>query len=255
MKNIIFYLTVIGSIFVIVLYILGFSFYIGYVKGMGFDYSFFPLGDWNNAIVWAYFAAVYFLIDISKILMHVNPVLTALIILIIISPLVGLYSWLPSKREYIRARFYFWLLSKQERYPFIRRFLNPKVEKPLRAVEVSSSFLSNFFITIAVIVILIAIPLEVQTYGQSIGIEKAKRLLKSESLCESLDEFWNLCITVSTSHLKESNLPDKIEGRLIAKSETMLGIYTKDGPITMSMPEYIYYKSIENKCFDDGCKK
>jgi hypothetical protein len=251
MKNIIFYITISGSIFLIVLYALGVFFHIGYIKGMGFNSSFFPLGSWDNAIIWAYVATIHFIIDVSKILMHVNPGLTILISLIILSPLVKLYFWWLSKRKYIEARLHFWWLSRKERYPLIRRFFEAKIEKSLRAVEIS-----NFFLVIVATIIIFAliifalIPIKIIEYGKLVAIEQVKSFSESENkLCENSNEFWNQCITVSTSHLKEDNLPAKIEGLLVTKSETMLGILTKDGPITMSMPKYIYYKSIKNKHF------
>ncbi len=255
MKNIIRYLAIIGSVSLIVLYILGFSFYLGYIKGMGLKPSFFPLSGWDNAIIWAYVACVYLIIDVSKILEQFNPILFFPISLIILSILVSLYFWWSSQREYISARLHFWFLSKKERYPFIGKLSNSKVRKSVRVVEISNNyFLGIPFTILFIISIFILIPLKTIKYGKSIGIEQAQQLLESENLCKDSGEFWNPCITVPTSHLKGENLQAKIEGRLIATSETMLGIFTTDGPITMSMPEYIYYKSVENECFDNGCK-
>ena len=253
-NNIISLITVIGSVFVIFLYTLGFSFYLGYAEGMGFKPSFFPLDGWDSAIIWAYFACVYIFIDVFKILVHLNPILFFPIILIILS-IMGLYFRVSLKREYISARLHSWLLLKKERYPFIGKLSNPKVQESIRVVETSNNYFLGIPATILfVIIILIMIPVKTKKYGQSIGIEQAQQFLESENLCEDSNEFWNPCITVLTSHLKGENLPAKIEGRLIAKSETMLGIFTKDGPITMSMPKYIYYKSTKNECFDNGCK-
>ncbi|EDN68624.1 membrane protein [Beggiatoa sp. PS] len=244
MKKIMFYVTILSPVLLIVFYILGFSFYVGYIEGIGFNYSLFPLGDWNNALIWAYFACVCFFADISKIINANNLVFVISFIILFIG--ISLYFWWLPQQKKLKARLHFWLLSYKEHHPFVRFLFNKlgskKTENTLLVVEKSNNFMLILLISLFIMFILIPIPFKVMTYGELIGIEDAKRLLKPESLCESPNKFWNQCISVSTSHLKEDNLPDKIEGRLIAKSETMLGIFTIDGPITMSIPEYIYYK-------------
>jgi len=253
MKNKIFYLTVLwpGTLTAILaaVSIFGLSYYAGYIEGMGFDYLLFPLDGWDNAIVWAYFACREYT---AHVLMDVN-IHTFFITAFIFAYLLLL---LFLKRKDISAYLRSWLLSKKEQIlPFIGWSLKPIVQELIRVLQWSNYFMLILSGTLYIYLILMTIPDNGINYGKLIGIEHSERLLKTkENLCKGSDKPWNKCITVSTSHLKGENLSDKIEVRLIVKSETMLGIFTKDGPVTMSMPEYIYYKSIKNECFDNGCK-
>jgi len=254
MKNIIFYLTVIWpgilAIILAAISIFGLSYYVGYIEGMGFNYSLFPLDGWDSAIVWAYFAC-------REYTAHVLKGFNISTFFITVFVLVSLLFWFFSRRKNIFGYLYFRLLPKKKQiFPFVRWLLNPIIRELLRVFEWSYYFILILSGILYIYLTLITIPDYGKSFGQSIAIKQDKHFSEFEkNLCEQSAYYRNPCITVPTSHLKESNLPDKIEGSLIAKSETMLGIYTKNGPITMSMPEYIYYKSIENKCFDDGCKK
>lgn len=78
--------------------------------------------------------------------------------------------------------------------------------------------------------------------GNSHGEDIAeKRLVRySDELCGDEDDYWNQCVAVSTKHLKDYELQKEIKGRLILKHGNFIGIFTQEGPVTMTMPSDHY---------------
>ena len=76
------------------------------------------------------------------------------------------------------------------------------------------------------------------SHGEDIAEQRLVRY--SDELCGDEDDYWNQCVKVPTKHLKDYELQTEIEGRLILKHGNFIGIFTEEGPVTMTMPSHYY---------------
>ncbi len=60
---------------------------------------------------------------------------------------------------------------------------------------------------------------------------------------------------LSTSHISSYKTPEVVSGRLIFRSGNFLGLYTKGGPVTMSMPDNFYHLSSANDRYKGNVEK
>jgi hypothetical protein len=88
--------------------------------------------------------------------------------------------------------------------------------------------------------------------GERIGKEKIDYF--SEYLCGDEGDYWNQCISISLPVSDIISIPTKLHGRLLLRHGNLLGLYTKDGPITLTMPSSFYEVSTKNPCYKKQCK-
>ena len=88
-------------------------------------------------------------------------------------------------------------------------------------------------------------------HGESVG--KNRIDYYEESLCGDEDDYWSQCIQIDTSHIKSIELKKPLIGRLILNNKGVLGMYTKTGPVVVTMPKVIYLEAEKNNCYG-GCE-
>lgn len=81
------------------------------------------------------------------------------------------------------------------------------------------------------------------------GKEKANRFIENHKndFCSIQSNGWNPCISIKIDHLKGYNdymQFKEITGKIILKNDNYIGVYTKDGSITMTLPETFFYQNI-----------
>jgi len=133
---------------------------------------------------------------------------------------------------------------------------------PLRWLILKEQSLMAFAASYFFLVFLFFIPifLIIWVYFPMVGIEHGKSVAESrienykENLCENKEYYWSKCVELSTAHIKAYKTPALVKGILILRRGNLLGVFTENGPVTMSMPNNYYYKAERNGCYG-GCDK
>ncbi|MBH3363735.1 hypothetical protein [Pseudomonas sp. URMO17WK12:I11] len=241
------------------MYLYGISFYEGLVKSLGFEILMFPV-KWEDGRLWTYIASRE--IGVSTVNMWVK--ITAphmLLLMIILYVIVRLWIEINHKdKRQVKV-------SKGPRRVVLKflvrlRRMVPKIFLVVRWLMITEqslwAFLASYFAFIFVvfcpllIVIWVYFPAFGINYGEAIG----KRMLKrfETELCYEADERWSLCLDFPTSHISDRGLPSHVEGRVLVKNDNTVGLFTKYGPLTMTLPEHLYQITKENPCWNNGCK-
>lgn len=247
------------------LYIHGLAYYEGYIDRFGFEYVFFPLPS-SDVLFWTYSASrelgASSIITITKFKFPVF--LTILGAVYLLSRIwmessgkskkttklmprkhnIKLYKKIHSLRENHKAIFYTvyvpirWLILK---------------EQSLMA------FVASYFSLIALF--FVPIFLFIWVYFPMIGVEHGRSVAESrikyykDNLCGNENNYWSACMDLSTAHISSYKPPEVVSGRLILQSGNFLGIYTENGPVTMSMPDNFYHLSSANDRYKGSVEK
>ena len=256
-------LVVIGSgLITNALYIYGLAYYEGYIENLGFEYHFFPV-KWEETLLWTYFASreigastVSFWTKIT------GPV--ALLILVVSSFIARLWMAINTSdknrknrinKNNILARF---LVRCRKRYPRLFKLAYPPVRWLLIMEQSLWAFLASYFVLIVLffiplfIFVWVYFPLIGIKHGESIGFKRYE--LYQNDLCASREDYWVKCITLSTGHLQDKNLPQRVHGRVVVKNDSLIGVITEIGPVTMTMPALYFQITKKNECYKVECE-
>lgn len=249
-----FFVVVIGSgLITNALYVYGLAYYQGYIEGFGFDFALFPL-QWGDALLWTYYASID--LGVSTVSFWKGFDLKAFLLLFFAVYLLS-RMWMAAgaesadKKEQpnkIRYKFLRFLVKIKIKFPRLFSVLYPSMrwllmkEQSFWAFVASYFFLAVLFFIPMFIFIWIYFPLIGLNHGGSVAEQQMVRYEKG--LCGDNGSYWNKCleISVSANNVKK---PKKVIGRLVVRDKSMIGIYTEDGPVTMTMPKDFYYKGIK----------
>lgn len=255
-----FLLIVLGSgLFTNALYLYGLSYYEGLISRMGFEYALFSI-SWDEAIFWAYLGSREIGASTLNLFSSITTTTSMFFIgsFYLISRLwVALDKMDLSEKELVaqqnNSRK---LIDKMKKtiVGFIPHWLL-FFFKPIKWLIMSEQAVVAFFASYFFMIFLFFIPLFLILWiyfpvlgfehGNYIGELHSKKY--QENLCENKKYYWNQCITFNTSHLKLEETPKKISGILVFNNDEYFGVITKDGPITLTKPTYLYYASKKNK--------
>lgn len=252
-------LVVLGSgVLVNALYLFGISFYEGLTKGLGFELLIFPV-DWTDGRLWAYVASRE--IGVSAVTVWVKLTINYILFLMLVC-YVAVRVWLKIKENGVG--------SKEGRIRWHKRTLksvarfkkrNPRVFSILLWLFIREDALWAFVAAYALMICVFFIPIFLLAwsfypsfglaYGERIG--EQMRVKFDKQLCFESGEFWSPCVSVSTKHIDQAGLPDYVVGRLLFRHEKIVGIYTKAGPVTMTLPENFYQLTQRSACYMMCC--
>lgn len=244
------------------LYIYGIAYYEGYVKSLGFDYHLFPV-KWEESMLWTYSASreigastvrIWTKFSLKDVLLFLAITYALARIWIAIDDIESKKSPKPSSILYLRL-----LVRLRRRIPLTFKC----IYLPLRWLIIKEqsllAFMASYFILIffwfmpLLIFIWVYFPLIGSNHGSSVGTKNLEHY--QSNLCSEKEKRWDQCITLSTAHLNDPNLPQNIRGRIVLMNGAFVGIITDGGPIIMTMPSQIFHKTSENKCYQNACDK
>lgn len=260
-----FMLVVIGSgLLSNALYIYGLAYYEGYIDRLGFEYGFFPLLS-SDVLFWTYSASrelgVSSIVVISKFRL---PLILSLLGSVYLLSRIWMESENQSKKIARRApkkhniKLYKKIYGFRERH----KILFYAIYVPLRWLILREQSLMAFVASYFSLIVLFFVPvfLFIWVYFPIVGIEHGKSVAESridyykDNLCGGENDYWSDCIKLSTAHIELFEKSKVIEGRLILRNGDLLGIFTKNGPLTMSMPKSYYHLANINDCYN-GCEE
>lgn len=247
-------------------YIFGLSFYQGYLDGLGFDYEFFPI-EWDDVLIWAYLGSAWLGFEILLALADYSRTILLLVIIFFmafffIAAKFFMYLDRPTfkiKRKSNISKERFTELKKIKRkrpifykvfYLFFLRMFFSK--RSVYAYASSYFALIIIYLLIFFLVIWIFWPSFGDNYGQVVAEKERKRY--EENLCFNKTGYWSKCIVVSANYIKTND--EEVKGRLIVRDKNLLGIYTKNGAVTVALPKNYYFNNSKNPCYQKkkGCK-
>lgn len=193
------------------IFVAGLLYYQGYLRHMGFDYEMFPIARYD-AFFWAYAASIY---SGAKAITFWSSYFLALVPAVFITVFLVLRFW----------KICFSTTEKEGKKDSTPRPLAQNIVYSLTGVQV-------FLTGILLIAVWTLFPLSALWLGES----GARAVLsdKEGSLCTYKNSQWDSCIEFEVDG-------ESIRGELLFKNGDLLGILTEDGPVTMSMPDTIFY--------------
>jgi hypothetical protein len=241
------------------LYVYGLSYYEGYIERLGFEYLLFPI-EWSDAPLWAYFASREFGVSTVNLWVKFAGINVALIMLV---TYVVARLWMAvneqgdndrrpasgTRRGGLR-----FLVKFRRKFPKVFRVVQWLLIKEQSFWAFAASYFALIFVIFVPVFIFIWVyfPLVGLSHGEKVGARMLS--IYKESLCGGSDDYWDACVRISTSHVDGERLSGFITAKLVAKKDNVLGLMTKSGPITITMPEFFYHEAKKNPCYLDGCK-
>ncbi|MEE9339044.1 MAG: hypothetical protein V3U87_13275 [Methylococcaceae bacterium] len=248
------------------LYIYGIAYYQGYIERLGFEYTFFPI-DWDEALIWTYIASQ----ELGVSTIDFWPVIFEKGVLVLLGAfyvLARVWMSLSNQNDSIssdpshRVRSFKCakkVIYLRKQFPRIYSVIYVPIKWLLITEQSLIAFVASYFFMLVLLFIPIFIfiwvffPLVGLNHGQNTA---DKRLGEYEKfLCGSAEKYWSECITVPVLNSGNNKKNQETEGRLIVKNKDLIGILTKDAPVTTSMPKIYYHKTEKNPCYDNGCEK
>lgn len=251
-------LIVIGSgLITNALYIYGLAFYEGYIERSGFDFYLFPI-DWDDAIFWTYHASRE--VGFNSISKLENFSTTAILVTLgSVYFIVRLWIQLSdttarNKHSTTHSKVNFAAARKVYKFRLKHKWKYILICKPLRWLFITEQSVIAFFASYFFLVCLFFIPVFVfiWSYFPIIGLNHGERVATERlsyyenNLCGNKNDYWNKCIEIETLHLSSSDLPERLYGNLIVKEGDLVGVLTKEGPVTLTIPKNFYYRTKEN---------
>jgi len=244
------------------LYIHGLAYYEGFIDRLGFEYEFFPLPS-SDVLFWTYSASRELgASSIIAITEFKQPILLTILGCVYLLSRIWIESSNQSNKTKIAA-------PKKHKIKLFKKIYNFKLKHkiifytvyiPLRWLILKEQSLMAFVTSYFFMVFLFFIPffLLIWVYFPVVGLEHGKSVAESRidnyinNLCGNEEDYWNECIKIGTEHIQNYDTPSVINGRLILKSGDLLGIYTKEGAVVVTMPSTYYLKTTKNICYG-GC--
>lgn len=243
------------------LYIYGLGFYQGYLEAFGFEYAFFSI-NWSDTIIWTYYASRELGANLIVSMNDSAPML------ILSFPIVYIFARVWSslstienksslsttsvinfKNYYQKKRF---ILFKKNN-PSLYRYLYIPMVWLFAKEQAIFAFLASYFFLffLALLPLLIAMWVFLPNIGESHGKKVVNDYLdrKTKTLCDIDKNGWSPCITIKTDHLNNYDKKIKLKevtGILIVKNGSYIGMHTKSGAITMTLPNTFFYQNIKN---------
>jgi len=243
-------------------YIAALYYYKGLVSQLGFEQSFFPI-TWSDTPFWAYTASVQigarYLSDVSDFL---NSTLVSLVIVALIYLLCRYwknhrFNKSPEQIHHTTIRFKRNVIKCKRKAPRLFKIYNPIFKYFFKESHHYSALLLSCYWLIIIgffplfMWLWISFPNLSKSTGEMIGQGKIEYF--SKYLCGQSSDYWNQCINISLPASKDVITPSRITGRLLLKHGGLLGIYTKSGPVTISMPKNYYNVATPNPCYKKDC--
>lgn len=259
-----FMLVVIGSgLLGNALYIHGLAYYEGYIDRFGFEYGFFPLPS-SDVLFWTYSASrelgASSIVAITKFKL---PLLLTFLSSVYLLSRIWMESSNQSKRSFKPApkKHNIKLYKKIYKFRENHKIVFYTTYVPLRWLILKEQSLIAFVASYFSLIVIFFIPifLIIWVYFPMIGIEHGKSVAESrieyykENLCGDRYDYWSDCIDFSAKHIDSYDSPDIISGRLILKTGKFLGVFTENGPVTMSLSNDFYHITSTNSRY--GVKK
>lgn len=244
------------------LYIYGLAYYEGYIESLGFEYNFFPI-KWEETPLWTYFASRE--LGASTVIFWTKITIPVIVLILVMVYFIA-RIWMainsnespknPNPRKNTTlARF---LVRRRRASRKIFNVIYPPIRWLLIMEQSVWAFLASYFFLIFLFFIPIFIfvwvyfPLIGLNHGSKIGAKKFEQY--KQELCGNKNDYWGKCLTFTTSHLKDKNLPLSVRGRIVAKNGTLIALLSEAGPITMTMPPIFYQSTEKNPCFKGTCQ-
>lgn len=250
---------VLGSgLLVNALYLFGISYYEGLIKSLGFELLMFPI-EWSDGRLWTYIASRE--IGISTVSVWVE--LTGPYILLLMAVCyITIRVWLKAKKRAEikkgiptgrRRKFLQAIARKKKKYPaYLAIFLwFFRTEEAFWAFIAAYSILIVVFFIPLFLIVWSFYPSFGLTYGEKVG-ERIRNRFDKE-LCGKSNEYWSSCFSFPTKHINQKELPDQVSGRIVFKNDKVIGVYTKNGPVTMTLPDNFYQVTQKNTCYLGRC--
>ncbi|WP_139139768.1 hypothetical protein [Pseudomonas sp. NBRC 111139] len=250
---------VLGSgVLVNALYLFGMSYYEGFIKALGFELLMFPIA-WSDGRLWTYIASRE--IGLSAVSVWVE--LTGPYVLLLMAVCYATTRiWLKAKKRSTinagnptgrRRKFLKSVAYQKKKHPII-------FAKLLWFVRTDDAFWA-FISAYSIIIFVFFIPLFLivwsfyPSFGFAYGEKVGERVRKSfeSALCGENGEYWSSCFVFSTKHIDQEGLPGQVLGRLVFKKDRTIGLYTKNGPVTLTLPEDFYQETKRNACYRMCC--
>ncbi len=261
-----FMLVVIGSGLISnALYIHGLAYYEGYIDRFGFEYGLFPLPS-SDVLFWTYSASRELgASSIEAITKFKLPLLLMFLSSVYLLSRVWMESSSQGKRSINPApkKHNIKLYKKIHKFRENYKLAFYVIYVPIRWLILKEQSLMAFVASYFSLIVLFFIPifLIVWVYFPMVGIEHGKSVAESrikyykENLCGNKYDYWSDCIEFSTKHIDSYDAPNAINGRLILKTGNLLGVFTENGPITMSLSNDFYHVTIANPSYGEKAEK
>lgn len=261
-----FMLVVIGSGLIgNALYIHGLAYYEGYIDRFGFEYGFFPLPS-SDVLFWTYSASRELgASSIETITKFKLPLLLTFLSSAYLLSRIWMESSNKSKKPHNLApkkhniKLYKKIYKFRENHKVAFYFFYVPVRWLILKEQSLMAFIASYFSLI--VLFFIPIFLIIWVYFPMIGVEHGKSVAESrieyykENLCGNEYDYWSNCIEFSTKHIVSYDAPNTISGRLILKTGKFLGVFTEDGPVTMSLSNDFYHVTTPNTRFGEKTEK
>lgn len=231
------------------LHIYGLSYYRGLVESLGFEVLFFPV-DWEEARLWTYSASRE--LGVSTVNFWIKLTFPHVLLIMLVAYIVARVWMAINQREkrakkpdLVNRKPSKFVAAFKERYPFLFRVLRVILitEQSIWALVASYFVLVFIFFVPLFIFVWVYFPIVGASHGEEIGARYVK--IFEKDLCDEKESVWNACVSlVASNGGDEKMLP--IFGRVLLKHENVVGVFTKEGPVTMTVPESFYYKAQRN---------
>ncbi|MGE8047140.1 hypothetical protein ACQKPT_02375 [Pseudomonas monteilii] len=250
---------VLGSgVLVNALYLFGISYYEGFIKALGFEVLMFPI-EWNDGRLWTYIASREIGLSTVSIWFELaGPYIPLLMVVCYVTTRI----WIKARK---RATIKKGNPTGRPR-KFIKLIANLKKKYPaffaiiLWFVRGEDAFWA-FVAAYSIMIFILFIPFFIITwsfypsfglaYGEKVGEKIRKRY--DAQLCGGSGEYWSSCLTFPTKHIDQKELPKQVSGRLVFRKDKVIGVYTKNGPVTMTLAEDFYQATNKNSCYKMCC--
>ncbi|OOF24451.1 hypothetical protein BZJ19_11175 [Salinivibrio proteolyticus] len=247
------------------MYIYGLGYYQGYVEALGFEYNLFPI-EWKDTLLWTYAASRE--LGVSSI-EFMNKFTSSALLILLLSVYLISRIWMQlskiqsdNSQGKTSGKVNFKLAKKiynlRQNHIWIYRLIYVPFNWLLLKEQSFIAFAASYFFMVFLIfiplfiIIWIYFPLLGVNHGELVA---QKRLKYYENfLCGDAGDYWSQCLEINISELKNHKGLTNPIGRVIFKNGTLIAILTKEGPITLSMPQRYYYKPDKNPCYRNGCK-
>ena len=241
------------------MYIYGLGYYQGYIEAFSFEYAFFSI-NWSDAIVWTYYASrelgANLIVSMGS---HPFILLVSLPVVYIFARVWASLSTIEEKttsslpgpnglKGYRRKRMF---LILKRKYPKTYKCLYVPLAWLFAKEQAFFAFLASYFFLFFIgllplfVAMWVFLPTVGNHHGQTVVFDYMDR--KKEKFCDVEENGWSPCITIKTEHLNtyEKNLKLKeVTGLLVLKNGKYVGIYTKTGSITMTLPKEFLYQNV-----------
>jgi len=244
------------------LFIYGLAFYEGYVEGLGFDSSIFFI-EWGEAILWTYHASrelgVASILLLGKVPSWFGWAFFVLVYLLL---RISIYIFSTEPRRTIENKNNNFTIAKKiyflrGKHPIVYKFLYRPVKWLFIAEQSVIAFIALYFSLL--IALFLPVFILVWVYFPIIGVNHGERVANdrleflSKNLCGDKNDKWNQCIELSVENTKNEHV--EVVGRIIATNDDIVGMYTKDGPLTFIMPKKVYFKKSLKSLFKVDCNE